>query len=349
MLAPLTHISPLVNLRRSRMLSSKGRVLVRINQKLSATDIIAECKAESKHILIDIYQVLGVDSSRKSKQWISRKVGDKLQKGDILAQSGGIFKRVIRAPADCQIVTLGGGQIMLEMAGDTLSLQAGISGCVTEVIPDRGAIIEGNGVLIQGVWGNDHINMGLLQLAPSAADEELTCGRLDSGMQGAVVVFGHCSNPDALVEACDMKIRGLILGSINSELVAVARKMAVPIILTDGFGHLPINQVAYKILLTNDRREVSLNAASWNRFSGERPEIFIPLPVIGDPPSDVEEFAPGQIVRIQGTAPSGRIGEIIELHAEPQIINSGSRAPAAKINFGGQEILVPLANLEVIG
>jgi hypothetical protein len=345
MLAPVTHILSLVNVRRPRLLASNGRVMVRVNQKVCATDIVAESQAESKHILIDVYQALSLRGNKKSEQWISRKVGDRIQKDDILAEAGGMFKRVLRSPADCQIISAGGGQIMLEMAGDTLTLQAGISGWVSDIIPDRGAIIEGNGVLVQGVWGNDKINMGLLLVSISNPDDELTSNRLDSSMQGTVLVFGHCSSPAVLKDAADLNIRGLILGSMASDLVSLVKKINFPVILTDGFGHLPINQMAYKILVSNDKRDVALNAASWDHFTGERPEIFIQLPTIGVSTPELDEFSPGQIVRIQGASLSGRIGEIAAVHTEPVVISNGLRAPAAEIYLGGQKILVPLVNL----
>ena len=43
-----------------------------------------------------------------------------------------------------------------------------------------------------------------------------------------------------------MPLRGLLLGSMTADLQAVAEKMSYPIILIEGFGHLPLNSAAFK-------------------------------------------------------------------------------------------------------
>ena len=42
MIVPVTHISPLITIRRSRLLPEKGQVFVRARQKVTATDVIGE-------------------------------------------------------------------------------------------------------------------------------------------------------------------------------------------------------------------------------------------------------------------------------------------------------------------
>src|SRR5512136_949312 len=104
MLAPVTHILALTNIRRARSLSMPGNVLVRPGQKVSAADVIAQARVPSGHILLDIRRGLGIQSISAAERCIVRQQGDKLEKGDVIAESGGLFARTIRATTDGEIV-----------------------------------------------------------------------------------------------------------------------------------------------------------------------------------------------------------------------------------------------------
>ena len=349
MLAPVTHILALANVRRARVLSEKGRVLVRVGQNISANEVIAEAPSRRKHLLLDIRQALGLDHGKFSRKLIARNVGDKLQKGDLIAETGGLFKRVVRAPADSEVIAASGSKVLLEISNSPVKLLAGMSGKVTEVIPDRGAILEANGAFLQGVWGNNQIDMGILFVKAKNPNDEFTKNDLDVTMRGAVVFDGHCSQADALLKAADLHLRGLILGSMTSDLIPVALQLKLPVILLEGFGRLPVNEVAYKILSTNAKRDISLNAAMWNRFTGQRPEVLISLPTQGGLPPETDEFQPGQTVRIQSEPYASRVGVLDEVLLQPIQLPNNLRTRAAAVRLEKNELVtVPLNNLDVL-
>ena len=86
MFAPITHITPLAKIRRSRMLPGKGYVLAHPGQKVNATDVVAEDYTPGEHVLLDIRRALGLSTDEEAFRLIDRKVGDR-SKGDIIAQS----------------------------------------------------------------------------------------------------------------------------------------------------------------------------------------------------------------------------------------------------------------------
>ena len=137
-------------------------------------------------------------------------------------------------------------------------------------------------------------------------------------------------------------------------VVPLAREMRYPIVLTEGFGPMPMNSAAYKLLSTNAKREVTVNAENRDRYSGACPEVIIPLPVSADrqPPAlrDVETLAPGIQVRMRRPPSAGMIGSITALKPGLTAFPSGLRAPAAEVKLeNGETVLAPLINLEVIG
>jgi len=155
-----------------------------------------------------------------------------------------------------------------------------------------------------------------------------------------------------LQAAAELPVRGLILASLFPSLLPVAHEMRYPIVLTDGFGSMPMNSAAYRLLTTNVKREATLNAENLDRYRGTLPEVIIPLPVSAEPapPQEVTAFAAGQTVRLRCPPAAGMIGTITVLHPGLTTLPSGLRAPAADIKLeNGEQVLIPLINLEVVG
>ena len=89
-----------------------------------------------------------------------------------------------------------------------------------------------------------------------------------------------------------------------------------------------------------------------DRYSGTQPEVIIPLPVTSEPapPQEVMAFAAGLTVRLRRPSAAGMIGTITTLRPGLTTLPSGLRAPAADIKLeNGEQVLIPLINLEVVG
>ncbi|MBI9044834.1 MAG: hypothetical protein JEZ06_10130 [Anaerolineaceae bacterium] len=351
MIASVTHIRALSSVTRTRMSPYRGTVLVKEGQKVAATDVIVDYPAKDrKHILLDIRKTLGLQDGLEFQYVFNRKLGEKLEKGDVIASTGKIFQKVVTAPETGRIAAISSGRVLFEIESSSGQVLAGISGVVSKVIDDFGAMIEANGALIQGVWGNGRVGEGLLFSFNNSEEEEIQTSHLDISMRGAVLFAGHCADMEVLVKADEFRLRGLILGSMNAELIRTAEAIEVPVILLEGFGKIPINTAAYKILSTNDKRDISINAIKWDRYMGERPEVFIQLPAVGDQFSENLQFEKGQIVKLQGFGLSGKIGELITIQLDPVPLLNGLRVPAGDVRLeDGKTIKVPLANLEIMG
>jgi len=350
MLAPVIHILPLTVIQKERVLPIPGRVVVRQGQKVASRDVIAEADLAPEHLLLNIARSLGV-SVERADELIQRVVGDEVDEGDLIAGPIGLTRRVVRAPSKGEIVVAGEGQVLLRVAKPPFELRAGIGGTVTELIPELGAIIQTTGALVQGVWGNGHADLGLMQNKLSAPDDVLKPGQVDVSLRGTIVLGGFCGDAEVLQKAADVPLRGLVVSSMSSALIPLALRMEFPVLVLEGFGKLAMNAISYNLLTTHQNREISVNAEAFNHHTGQRPEVIIPLPTSREPnaPSLAEEFTAGQKVRILRAPHQARTGTIESLYNEPVLFPSGLRLPAAQVQLkDGESVQVPLANLEVI-
>lgn len=348
MTAPVTHILALTSIQRRRVLPARGRVTVRTGQKVTAADVVAETLLPGQHLLFNIRRAFNLQKGESIEKLIQVRVGSKVEKDDVIAEKGGLLPRSVRAPASGQVVAISNGQVLVETQVKTYQLKAGISGVVTEIIADMGVVIEASGSLVQGVWGNGGIDAGLLLLHSPNLDQDLTRANLDVSMRGAVVLAGHCANADALQAAAEMPLRGLVLASMTADLLPLARKMSYPIILIEGFGRIPLNSVAYKLLTTSERRDACLNA-NFDPLGSLRPEVFVPLPATGSPLREVTELQAGQTVRVHGSPFDGMIGRVVRVRPGLTTLSNGLRAASASVTLeNNQQVIVPVNNLDMI-
>jgi hypothetical protein len=351
MLAPVSHILPLTTIERERALPISGEVVVKLNQKVSPTDVIAEATWARDHVLIDVARNLSI-SPNAADRLLRVKEGDKVSEGAEIAISKGIIPRTIHAPRSGRVVAAGGGQVLMETGQTTVELKAGLPGIIVQIVPYRGAIIRTVGALIQGIWGNGRIDTGVLLNLTEKPDDILIASRLDVSLRGSVILAGLLRDVETLRAAAEVPVRGLILSSISPALLPAAQQMRFPIVAIDGFGQVPMNSAAYKLLTSSVKRDATINAEVFNRYTGTRPEVIIPLPVSQEPPppNDVETLEVGQTVRLRRAPHAGAIGTLANLSSGLVTLPSGLRAPAAEIKLeNGEQILVPLVNLEIVG
>lgn len=351
MLASMLHILPLTTIVRERTLPVAGKVNARVNQRVNPTDVIAEANFAREHVLLDVARTFGVSAIAADKM-IRVNEGDRLTEGALVAEKSGIFSRAIRAPRAGRVMVAGGGQVLMEVGDTRVELRAGLPGMVTQVIAERGVVIRTAGALVQGVWGNGRIDNGLMVSLIEKPTDILKADQLDVSLRGSVILGGQVQDADTLRAAAELPVRGLVISSLLSSLIIPAYQMRFPILVLDGFGTMPMNSAAFKLLTTNNKREATVNAEHFDRYSGNRPEVIIPLPISTEPdePNSYESFAVGQTVRMRRPPNAGMIGAISTLRTGLSTLPSGLRSRAADVKLeNGETVLVPLVNLEVVG
>jgi hypothetical protein len=331
------------------MLPFAGTVLVRVGQKVTPSEVIAEAEIPSQFHYVDVMRSLGLGNPSQAEKLINRKVGDQVDKNDILVETGGVFSKVIRSPKAGKILSTRGGQILVETATSKVNVSAGFSGTVVETIKDRGAVLETNGVLVQGSWGNGKVGYGQLQIEIEQVESELAAASLGINSRGMVLCAERCSDAHVLELAGNLALGGLILGSISPDLIEQAEKISFPIIAIEGFVKSGINDYAKRLITTNAGREVAINAVKWDRWMGERPEIIISLPADGDAYRTIVEVSPGQLARVHTPPYNGQLAIIMKKMDGMSTLPNRVRTTAVGVKFlSNEKAVIPLANLELI-
>lgn len=350
MLMNVSHVLPIAKISRLRVLPVPGKVLVRAGQNVDATDVIAEAVLHPEHITLDVARGLGVERS-KANRFIQRDIGEDVSSGSVIANRPGLG-RVVRAPSGGKLVAISGGKVLLQVNSKPYQLKATIPGSVHQVEADFGAVIETNGSWVQGIWGNGKLNVGTLETSAEDPSEVLKAENLDPSQRGSIILSGHCNDRKTLEALKKLQMNGLIIGSLPTQLLPIATRMPYPIVITDGFGKLPMNKSAFELLASNVKRHTTLNATILNRIKGEFPEIIIPLESSANAPIpvDLEKLRVGLLVRILKSPYAGAVGTLNRLLTGQYRFPGGLRAEAAEVLFDNEETtIVPLANIEVLG
>ena len=346
----MTQINPAIHLFRERLLPINGAVVARVGQKVNPNDVVAEVSLPARHDLVDVVRIFGLPSAQAATALIKRKVGETVAQNDLLAETGGLFSRMIRCQTPGKIVSINNGQILIETQSETLNLKANYAGVVSKVIANRGVEIEINCLLVQGAWGNHKLTNSNLIIKSSDQRSEIEVNSLDVNIRGMILLGGTCNDAKILDLAATLPIGGMILGTMPAALRENAIKQPYPILLVDGFGREGMNERAWKLLAANKSRELTLNAQFKGSESDDRPEVLIPLSDEAQESNSATRLTRGQLVRIHAAPLMGKIGIVEKVLPGLTQLNNGLRVCAASVMVDNKErIIIPVSNLDVIG
>ncbi len=127
------------------------------------------------------------------------------------------------------------------------------------------------------------------------------------------------------------------------------------LIVTEGFGRVPMSERAFELLAAADGQEVAISGMTRLRGGLARPEVIIPLPRSSVQGRDLSssQQAPtvkvGSIARVLGGVQLGRVGKVSAIPTRPQIMPSGILARALELAFAdGSRLLLPQLDVEVL-
>ena len=354
--------------KKERILPLKGDVLVKSGDTLNPDTVVASTNLPGNVQMLKVSNILNIDP-KDVVEALQVKEGQEVNKGDIIAETAGIFgmfKSSVESPVNGTIESISKttGRVVVREAPIPVEVDAYVSGVVDEVIENEGIVLKSNAAFIQGIFGIAGEKRGDLMLVSSNPSEELTADLIKPEMKGKILIGGSFLSLDAYRKALSVQVAGIVVGGFNYyDLKAIigynlgvaitgTEKLNTALIVTEGYGSIPMSEATYSLLKENNGKAASINGATQIRAGVIRPEIVIPIET-GNTDEDSQSKMPegikeGSTVRVIRSPNFGKIGKVISLPAELNKMESETMVRVAEISIDGKNILIPRANLEMV-
>jgi len=356
--------------RARRLLPIRGDVLVKIGDRVTAQQIVAQTFMPGDVMPLNIANLLALPPADVPGCML-KKEGERIAIGDPMARTKGIFGRfrteyAAKAAGTIESISSVTGQVILRGEPQPLQVDAYLAGTVDEIIPDEGCVIEAEVTFVQGIFGIGGETYGPIRMACMSHEQELTGELILPEMKGCVVIGGARVTMEAIQRARHVGVSALVTGGLDDKdleellgynlgvAITGSEHVGVTLIVTEGFGEIAMAERTFKLLASREGDQAAVNGATQIRAGVMRPEIVIPL--------SEQEFVQeresvdsigyldvGMPVRIIRDPYFGLIGSVSALPPELRVLASGSKARVLEVKLdSGERVVIPRANVELI-
>ena len=353
---------------KDRKLPLKGTVKVKKGAKVKAEEIVASTDLPGNVTMVNIANLLSVEP-KEITDYLVKKEGDFVEKGDIIAETKGIwgwFKSYVTAPIKGTIenISAATGQAVFREPPIPVEVKAYVDGVVDDIYPEEGVKINTVATFIQGIFGIGGEVTGTLHMAATTPNDVLDKASITPDMAGKIIVGGSLVTAEALNEAIKTGVRGVIVGGYDAQdlkeflgfdlgvAITGTEEKGITLVVTEGFGKIQMANKTFELLKKSEGKKTSINGATQIRAGVIRPEVIIPL----DETIDKEEIQSkntgmqiGTSVRIIRQPYFGEVAKVINLPEQPQKIESEAKVRVVEIKTtSGKTLTLPRANVEII-
>lgn len=342
---------------KTRLLPIKGEILCNIGDKVDFNTIIGRSEIKGNLFTYPFAKELGINSKDIYKFLLCKK-DEKVAKNQILGETSSffnIFKNKVQCPYEGIIEYINDetGNIGIRLNSTILELNSYINGTIEEIIPNEGVIISTYGTYIQGIFGIGSEKQGKLIIIED--DTNIP------DLKDNIVVYNDNIDIEFLHRIEDLGAIGLITGAINDTVlkeyinkdlgVAITgdEKTKLTIILTEGYGNIPINNKTYNILKKINNKFVSINGQTQIRAGVIRPEII----QVNNNTCEIEETIDhdlniGSKVRIISEPYLCQYGTITKIYDKPIELETKAIVNCVEVDLSDKKVIIPRTNIELI-
>ena len=348
---------------KERRLPIKGKVLCSKGDSVDYDTIIAQGEIKGHLATFHFTRELGVNPENIEK-YLLPKIGDSIHQGDVLGKTGsffGIFKTSVKSPYTgvLEYINKETGSIGIRLDSVKINLNAYIKGTVTHIIENEGAVISTKGTYIQGIFGIGGEKFGKLKMTVLSPEQNLEI--IPHDIKDCILVSGKDITYDTLKKCEEAGVCGIIAGSVSDTVIKeyTGKELGVAItgdentkltiIITEGFGSIPMSQSTFDILKEINGKNISISGATQIRAGVIRPEI-----IMSENTSSAETaltdttLSVGSKIRIMSEPYLCRYGFVTKIFTEPILLETGCTASCVEVDLNGEKAIIPRTNIEII-
>ncbi|MBD3332800.1 hypothetical protein GF356_08115 [candidate division GN15 bacterium] len=356
-------------IRKRRILPLKGEVVVKVGDKLNPNDVVARTHLPGNVVPLNVANKLGVPPEDLSMV-MQKKEGDPIKEGEQIALKKSFikwFSSSATATIDGTIESISNvtGQVLQRGEPIPVEVTSYVKGTVAEVIENEGVVMETYASFVQGIFGIGGETFGDIQIAVDNNSTVLEDKLITNDMKDKVIVGGAMVTAAALKKAIEVGVRGIVVGGFDDKdlrdflgydigvAITGNEDIGISLVVTEGFGQIDMAKKTFDLLSRHQGEMACINGATQIRAGVIRPEVVIPTELnkeLEDKAANgVGGLATGSPIRVIRHPYFGYLGEVTDLPAPLQVLESESKARVLKVKFDdGTEVIVPRANVEMI-
>ncbi len=359
-------------LRRERRLPILGEVVAKKGQRVAATDVVARTELPGNVQTVNVANLLGVLPEDLERTMVSKE-GDAVAAGEVFAQAKsffGLFTSRVKSPCAGTIETVSRitGNVIMREPPIPLAVNAYVAGAVVDTIERQGVMVETCGAFIQGIFGIGGETQGKLAVAVRTPESDLTVKEIEAlgaAAAGAILIGGSHIGRETLMAAVKAGVRGVVVGGFSDQdlrqflgydlgvAITGHEEVGITLMVTEGFGRMPMARRTYDLLCANAGCEASMNGATQIRAGVLRPELIVPDEKAAKDEAAKADHAGGLTVgtpiRVIREPYFGWLGTVSDLPSELRELETEARVRVLEVEFGaGERVVLPRANVEMI-
>ncbi len=355
---------------KDRRLPLPGKILIEKGSKVNGTQVVARTNLPGNVQTVNIAGLLGI-LAEEVEMAMLKKIGEKVKRDEILAQSKGffgLFKSKVTSPVDGEIESISKitGQVILREPPILVEVIAYIDGIVTDIFTNEGVRIETVASFIQGIFGIGGEVIGELMSVAENPDAPLTVSDIDEKCLNKIIIGGSIVDASALEKALKVGAKGIVVGGIEDKdlkkflgydigvAITGSEKRGLTLIATEGFGRLRMADRTFKLLNSLAGKKASINGATQIRAGVIRPEVIVPYDLkekVDIKKSTLQEggLVIGTPIRVIREPYFGKLGKVTNLPAELQVIETEAKVRVLEVELEDKRrVILPRANVEII-
>lgn len=353
-----------ITVRKTRRLPLPGTVLVEVGARVTAKDVVARADLPGRVHIVNLATLIGVMPDELAPT-LKVAAGDAVGKGQVVAETAsffGLFRSRAAAPTDGTLESVSAvtGQAVFREPPVPVEVTAYVDGTVVEVIPGEGVVVETTAALVQGIFGLAGEVHATIVAVARTPDQVLDADAFLPAHAGHVVLGGARVTLAGMRRAMELGVAAVVCGGIAyqdvRELlgydvgVAVTgnEALATTLVVTEGFGDIAMAGATFDLLRSLSGRMASVCGATQIRAGVIRPEVVVPDAGDGEAVTHGGGLEIGAPVRCIRAPYFGRIGTVAALPVALVDMPSETRVRVLEVDLGGEIIVVPRANVEVI-